>query len=119
MAGHSTRPYPAESNALSKRTPASKGPHRRAFDPFTVHAGAESNALSKRTRASKGSTMPPPAPPNSFSVYILRCSDDSLYVGHTSNLEERLKVHNDGRGALWTASRRPVILVYWEPQPSE
>ncbi|MGN6504819.1 MAG: GIY-YIG nuclease family protein [Tepidisphaeraceae bacterium] len=55
---------------------------------------------------------------DSFFVYIVRCADDSLYVGHTSDVNERVKVHNEGRGALWTACRRPVILVYHEPQAS-
>ena len=63
--------------------------------------------------------MPASASADSFFVYILRCADDSLYVGHTSNVDERLKVHNDGRGASWTACRRPVVLAYWEPQPLE
>jgi len=56
---------------------------------------------------------------DSFFVYILRCADGSLYVGHTSNVEDRLKVHNDGRGALWTAWRRPVTLAYQERHVSE
>jgi len=63
--------------------------------------------------------MPASASADSFFVYILRCADESLYVGHTSNVDERLKVHNDGRGALWTACRRPVVLAFWESQPSE
>jgi len=56
---------------------------------------------------------------SSFYVYILRCADGSLYVGHTRDLEGRLNVHNDGRGALWTACRRPVELVYHEELPTE
>src|SRR5665213_899890 len=56
---------------------------------------------------------------DSSFVYILRCTDDSLYVGHTANIDDRVKVHNDGRGALWTACRRPVVLVYWEAYSSE
>lgn len=56
---------------------------------------------------------------DSFFVYIVRCSDGSVYIGHASNVRERVKVHNEGRGALWTASRRPVALVYQEPHPSE
>ena len=47
-------------------------------------------------------------------VYILECSDSSLYTGWTNNLEERIKAHNDGRGAKYTKSRRPVRLVYHE-----
>jgi predicted GIY-YIG superfamily endonuclease len=54
-----------------------------------------------------------------FFVYILRCADGSLYVGHTRNVEERLTVHNDGRGAVWTACRRPVTLVHQERRGSE
>jgi predicted GIY-YIG superfamily endonuclease len=56
---------------------------------------------------------------DSFFLYIVRCADDSLYVGHTSDLESRVNLHNQGRGALWTARRLPVHLVYQEPQPSE
>jgi putative endonuclease len=47
-------------------------------------------------------------------VYILRCSDESFYVGTTQDLDARLKAHNDGRGAAYTFKRRPVSLVYWE-----
>jgi predicted GIY-YIG superfamily endonuclease len=53
-----------------------------------------------------------------FFVYIVRCSDDSFYVGHTSNVDERVIAHNEGRGAVWTACRRPVILVYQESMSS-
>jgi predicted GIY-YIG superfamily endonuclease len=48
-------------------------------------------------------------------VYILRCNDGTFYVGSTDNLEARIKTHNDGRGARYTAVRRPVTLVYSEP----
>lgn len=47
-------------------------------------------------------------------VYILRCSDESFYVGITQDLDARLKAHNDGQGAAYTFKRRPVSLVYWE-----
>jgi predicted GIY-YIG superfamily endonuclease len=83
------------------------------------HVPAESNALSERTRESNGLFMSASAPADSFFVYILRCADGSLYVGHTSNVEDRIRVHNEGRGALWTACRRPVTLAYCEQQPSE
>ena len=56
---------------------------------------------------------------DSFFVYIVRCADESFYVGHTSNVDERVKAHNDGRGALWTSCRRPVTLAYEESLPSE
>jgi predicted GIY-YIG superfamily endonuclease len=52
-------------------------------------------------------------------VYILRCSDGSLYVGRTSDIEQRVNVHNDGHGAAWTGARRPVTLLYQEKFASE
>lgn len=47
-------------------------------------------------------------------VYILRCNDDSLYIGWTNNLEKRLKTHLAGKGAKYTKARLPVELVYYE-----
>lgn len=47
-------------------------------------------------------------------TYIVKCSDGSLYTGWTNNLEDRLQAHNEGRGAKYTRSRRPVELVYYE-----
>lgn len=47
-------------------------------------------------------------------VYILSCSDKTLYTGYTVNLERRLKVHNKGRGAKYTRGRLPVKLIYYE-----
>ncbi|MBX4189470.1 GIY-YIG nuclease family protein [Candidatus Parcubacteria bacterium] len=50
-----------------------------------------------------------------YSVYILECSDKSLYVGCTNNLEKRLREHNNSkRGAHYTKIRRPVLLKYSE-----
>lgn len=47
-------------------------------------------------------------------IYILRCADDSYYIGSTDDLEQRLREHRDGVGARHTASRLPVELVYCE-----
>lgn len=44
-------------------------------------------------------------------VYIVKCSDDTLYTGITNNLKKRIQVHNDGKGAKYTKTRRPVNLV--------
>ncbi|WP_323703430.1 GIY-YIG nuclease family protein [Mammaliicoccus sp. Dog046] len=49
-----------------------------------------------------------------FYTYILECKDSTLYTGYTTNLERRIKVHNDGKGAKYTKIRRPVKLVYHE-----
>ena len=47
-------------------------------------------------------------------VYMLRCSDGSLYTGYTDDVQRRLAVHNSGKGAKYTRSRLPVSLVYRE-----
>ena len=50
-----------------------------------------------------------------FFVYILECSDKSLYVGCTNDLEKRLNQHNNLKsGAHYTKIRRPVVLKYHE-----
>ena len=49
-----------------------------------------------------------------YFVYLLRCADGSLYAGYTTDLARRLAVHNAGKGAKYTRSRRPVCLVYAE-----
>ncbi len=49
-----------------------------------------------------------------FFCYILECEDGSLYVGVTDDPRRRLEEHNQGRGAAWTAERRPVRLVWTE-----
>lgn len=45
-------------------------------------------------------------------VYIVRCADDSLYTGYAKDVAARVATHNSARGAKYTASRRPVTLVY-------
>jgi len=47
-----------------------------------------------------------------YCVYILSCSDDSLYTGMTCDLDRRLSDHKAGRGAEWTRKRRPVELAF-------
>jgi putative endonuclease len=44
-------------------------------------------------------------------VYIILCSDGTLYTGITNNLEKRLKQHNEGKGAKYTRGRGPVKLM--------
>ena len=51
-------------------------------------------------------------------TYILRCADNSLYIGHTLDLASREQTHNDGKGAKYTAERRPVTIVYAEEHES-
>ena len=47
-------------------------------------------------------------------VYIVRCADNSLYVGETNELGARITKHNEGSGGLFTARRRPVTMAYSE-----
>jgi len=48
-----------------------------------------------------------------YFIYILQCSDNSLYTGITTDLDRRIKEHNDSKlGAKYTKIRRPVKLVY-------
>lgn len=47
-------------------------------------------------------------------TYIVKCKDGSLYTGWTNDLEKRIIAHNEGKGAKYTKSRRPVTLVYYE-----
>lgn len=52
-------------------------------------------------------------------VYMVRCRDNSLYTGITTDLTKRLAQHNsDHEGARYTRSRRPVSLAYAEQAPS-
>jgi putative endonuclease len=50
-------------------------------------------------------------------VYIVECADGSLYTGWAVDVEQRVKVHNAGRGARYTRLHGPVKLVYAEEQP--
>jgi len=55
---------------------------------------------------------------SSWFVYILRCADDSLYTGVTTDVIRRVKEHNGegakGKGAKYTKAHRPVVLVHQE-----
>jgi len=54
-------------------------------------------------------------PISPWKTYVLRCSDDSLYTGVTTDLERRLEEHNSSdKGAKYTKTRRPVSLAYYE-----
>ncbi len=45
-----------------------------------------------------------------FCVYVLECSDGSLYTGYTKDLEKRLKLHSEGKASKYTRARLPVKL---------
>ncbi len=52
-------------------------------------------------------------------VYILKCSDGTLYTGWTVDLKKRLESHNAGTASKCTRSRRPVEMVYFESLPTK
>ncbi len=58
--------------------------------------------------------------PNTWFVYLLRCADDTLYTGVTTDMTRRLDEHNndDRLGARYTRARRPVTLLHCEPAAS-
>ena len=58
--------------------------------------------------------MSPPQNANDWLVYMVRCSDDSLYTGITNDIHRRLRQHADGRGARYFRGRAPAELVYLE-----
>jgi putative endonuclease len=47
-------------------------------------------------------------------VYVLRCADDTLYTGYTTDIERRVREHERGDGAKYTRGRTPVDLVHVE-----
>lgn len=51
-------------------------------------------------------------------VYIMECNDGSFYTGVSNNISKRLEQHNNGLGAKYTNSRKPVSLVYFEKHSS-
>ena len=57
-------------------------------------------------RRSRGKTM--------HYVYIVQCTDQTLYTGWTTDIKKRLTAHNEGRGAKRTKGRGPVVLMYLE-----
>jgi predicted GIY-YIG superfamily endonuclease len=53
-----------------------------------------------------------------YYVYILRCADESYYVGYAQDLEQRLRAYSTGKAAPYTARRLPVNLAYSEKHES-
>ena len=54
-----------------------------------------------------------PSGQKQWYVYMVRCSDDTLYTGMTNNLYQRLARHNVGIGSKYTRSRLPVALIWY------
>jgi putative endonuclease len=54
---------------------------------------------------------------NDAFVYLVRCSDGSLYCGWTVDVDRRLKAHNSGKASRYTSMRLPVRLAYVRQMP--
>jgi len=56
---------------------------------------------------------------NKFFTYIILTSNDNYYVGHTNNLQNRLKYHESGQGAKFTAKNTPVKIAWYQKIDTE
>lgn len=54
-----------------------------------------------------------------YFVYVLLCSDDSLYCGIAKDLEQRIRTHESGKGSKYVKSRLPFKVLYSEIQDSK
>lgn len=54
-----------------------------------------------------------------YYFYVLLCADQTLYGGFTTDRKHRLAMHNSGRGAKYTRTRRPVTMIYSEEYPTK
>ncbi|MDR0846998.1 MAG: GIY-YIG nuclease family protein [Lactobacillales bacterium] len=54
-----------------------------------------------------------------FYFYVLKCADETLYGGFTTDLEHRLQTHNEGKGAKYTKARRPVEMIFARKYPTK
>ena len=57
--------------------------------------------------------------PEQWFIYIIKCSDEKLYVGITADVEKRVKLHNKGLACRFTKYRHPVELLYQEAYPTK
>ncbi len=55
----------------------------------------------------------------SWFLYIIQCSDDTLYTGITTDISRRLNEHNAKKGAFYTQNKTPVKLVYQEAMANQ
>jgi len=63
----------------------------------------------------KRDDLPAPRPHSGeCCIYVLKCSDESFYIGQTNDLESRLNEHRKGEGANWTKNHLPFDLIHWE-----
>lgn len=81
----------------------------------SILAAAFRGDLTKEWREKR--SLPAPKP-GAFSVYVLKCEDDSNYIGMTENLQRRWDEHKSGKGGQWTKQNPPQYILHWEDHPS-
>lgn len=57
-----------------------------------------------------------PKSKDQWSLYVAECADGSYYTGIAKDVGKRIETHNSGKGSKYTATHRPVKLVFQEPQ---
>ncbi|MDP2345281.1 MAG: GIY-YIG nuclease family protein [Deltaproteobacteria bacterium] len=83
-------------------------------------AAERAYALVRERAAQPATPLSPVCRGSSWVVYVVYCADASLYVGISNDLAARLNAHNAGRGARYTRSRGPVVVVWqWQCGSSE
>jgi predicted GIY-YIG superfamily endonuclease len=83
--------------------------------PHSLFCVANGAVEKWETGTERGSSKKTGRPPGSWCLYMLKCSDGSLYTGITNDLARRLEQHNAGKASRYTRSRKPVKLIYQEP----
>ncbi|MCL6416061.1 GIY-YIG nuclease family protein [Aestuariirhabdus sp. Z084] len=68
-------------------------------------------------KAVSRSKPPETSDPSAWYLYVILCSDQSLYTGITTNIERRFAQHASGKGARFFRGREPLRVVYQEPHP--
>ena len=87
-----------------------KSLYPQGCESSTLSRGTSLRSVQARLRSVQAETM-------SYSVYILKCFDNSIYVGITGNLAKRIKEHADGL-VPYTKNRNPLKLIYKEEYSS-
>lgn len=109
MASHSTREG-KQPTSLPKSSTRAREVHETG--------GPRRMALSERMDAGEPKGMTPAPGTEPCVVYILECADGSYYVGSTTDVIDRERIHNAGHGAEHTAAHQPVRLVHSEAHES-
>jgi putative endonuclease len=74
-------------------------------------AGMAAKEAAQPVKRAKKKPLPKPA----WFLYILECGDGTLYTGVTTDITRRVREHQEGKGARYTRTHAPVLLVHEEP----